>query len=199
MSSSQQREAWDSQQAEKKESDERNSKAAAAMFGGIDPSDPAAAEEIAAKLRRQHGWNKVEYKGDGLYQVDFSISSTLTHDFTFPVLEGFMFSNAFVIADLRDGHAVRIEAPGFSAQPSSAAGPGAGMLHMASAFGSGDAQKSEQQLPVLDGSFTITTDGAILANNTDNGPQTIPGGQQLSWTITKRTTAAPMALIQLAD
>jgi len=52
---------------------------------------------------------------------------------------------------------------------------------------------------VLDGTFTITTDGAILANNTDEGPAAGTTGKQLSWKITRRTTAAPMALIQLGN
>ncbi|WEK46736.1 MAG: hypothetical protein P0Y56_00120 [Candidatus Andeanibacterium colombiense] len=193
----QQRQDWGTRQQAKKDEDEKNSKAFGSLFGGIDPSDPQAAEEIAAKLRRQHGWNAVTYKGNGLYDVDFSVTSTLSHDFTFPVLEGFPMANFFVVANLRDGNVARIEAPGFVVQSNNASS-GNGLLQMASVFGGPEGGTDEtKNLPLLDGVFTITTDGAILANNTDEGPQAIPTGKQLSWTINKRTTAAPTALIQL--
>jgi hypothetical protein len=52
-------------------------------------------------------------------------------------------------------------------------------------------------VPDIDGTFRIVTDGDILANNTDEGPQAGPGGKVLQWRITKRTTAAPMALVRL--
>jgi hypothetical protein len=47
-------------------------------------------------------------------------------------------------------------------------------------------------------SVTLTTDGEIPANNTDEGPQADPAGKTLVWTISKRTAAAPTALIRLA-
>lgn len=196
-----QREEWEAGKEAREAENERNSKMASAMFGGIDPSDPAAAEEVATKLRRQHGWNNVEYKGDGLYVVDFSITSTMTHDFTFPVFEGFAFNNGFVVANLRDGNVVRIEAPGYSGQTSSATS-GTGLMQVAALMGdeeNGGDEAGPTYIPELDGSFTITTDGAILANNTDEGPAAVPGGQKLAWSISKRSTAAPMALIRLGN
>ena len=42
-------------------------------------------------------------------------------------------------------------------------------------------------LPEIDGTFRIVTDGQILANNTDEGPQAGAGGQVLEWRVTKRT------------
>jgi hypothetical protein len=195
----QQRSDWDAQQQARKDDDERNEKAFDAMFGGIDPSDPDAAQEIAAKLQRQHGWNAVTYKGNGLYDVDFSVSSRLGHDFTFPTLEGFPMANFFVVANLRDGNVARIEAPGFSAE-SSGPSSGNGFLQMASVFGSpGGVPEQEDKLPVIDGAFTVTTDGEILANNTDEGPQAVPTGKQLSWKITRRSSSAPSALIRLGN
>ena len=69
-----------------------------------------------------------------------------------------------------------------------------------SIFGtSGSLPDETKNLPVLDGTFTITTDGAILANNTDEGPLATTAGKQLSWKVTRRTNAAPMAMIQLGN
>jgi hypothetical protein len=54
------------------------------------------------------------------------------------------------------------------------------------------------QLPQIDGTFTITTDAAILANNTEEGPKPDPAGSKLSWTVNARSDAEPTALIKLA-
>ncbi|HZF45953.1 MAG TPA: hypothetical protein VEZ26_06435 [Sphingomonadaceae bacterium] len=193
----QQRRDWEESQANKKAEDARNAQAFGTMFGGIDPTDPAAAEELAASLRRQHGWNSVEYKGDGLYVVDFAISGRLDHDFTFPVLEGSALSNNFVIANLRNGGVVRVDAPGFAVQSSSPSAS-SGLLQAASLYGEGTSEGSDApRIPELNGTFTITTDATLLANNTDEGPKASPKGQVLSWKVNRREANTPMALIQL--
>lgn len=193
----QQKRDWEVSKANKKAEDARNAKAFGAMFGGIDPSDPAAAEELAASLRRQHGWNNVEYKGDGLYVVDFAVAGRLDHDFTFPVLEGSALSNNFVIANRRNGGVVRVDAPGYAVQSSSPSAS-SGLLQAASLYGEDEAEGADSpRIPELNGTFTITTDAAILANNTDEGAQASPKGQMLSWKVNRRKTNAPMALIQL--
>ena len=52
-------------------------------------------------------------------------------------------------------------------------------------------------LPQADGKLILTTDGTILANNTDEGPKTDPAGKRLEWIISPREKAGPMALVQL--
>ena len=54
-------------------------------------------------------------------------------------------------------------------------------------------------LPAANGRFTLTTDGAVLANNTDDGPRPVPGGQVLEWQVGQRGGAAPMALVRLGQ
>jgi hypothetical protein len=53
--------------------------------------------------------------------------------------------------------------------------------------------------PIAEGTFTLRTEGQILANNTDEGPQADPanGLTRLDWKVDVRTTAAPTALIKL--
>ncbi len=176
-----------------------------AMLGGMNPSDPQAAAALADSLERQAGWNSVEYRDDGVFEVSFAIDSRLGHDFDFPTIEGLPFPASFVQARLRDGQRVRIEAPGFAA-------PGGGnplaamMKGMAGAFGSGeetedaDAVEATQKPPLrpIEGTFRLTTDATILANNTDEGPEGSARGQMLVWDISPGTTIAPMALLQLA-
>ena len=169
-----------------------------ALLGGIDPADPAAGEEIAGNLARQKGWNRVEYRGDGLFSVDFAIASSMSHDFVFPLIEDLPMANNFVQAHLREGNVVRIEAPGFSAEGAGAS-PASGFLQAATMGGGEEEGETPSPLPELDGRFTITTDAAILANNTDEGPQNVANGQQLSWVVNRRLQAAPMALIRLGE
>lgn len=164
-----------------------------AMFGGIDPGDPRAAEELAGRLRRQAGWRKVVHRGDGLYDVEFSIAGRMDHDFTFPTVERFPAANPFVQAMLRGDGTLRIDAPGFA--PAAAGEPYRGWMQ-AAALGEG-AQRGPQ-LPAMDGTFILTTDAALLANNTDAGPQPFTTGQRLEWRVNARSPAAPTALLRLA-
>jgi hypothetical protein len=196
-----QREAWESQAAARKESAEREAEQMRAFLGGIDPADPEAAEELAARLRRQEGWKRVDYRGDGLFEVEFSLSSRMGHDFTFPTLERFPMMNGFVVANLRQGNTVRIEAPGFSAQ--GGGNPFQGMATGMSAVfaavaASGEGAETPQAIPEMDGTFRIVTDGRILANNTEAGAVGSPD-QVLEWRVNKRTQSPPMALIQLGS
>ncbi len=188
-----QKREWSEQRARGAEKRARDNELMKAMFGGIDPADPKAAEELAARLRKQVGWRKVLYKGDGLYEVDFAIAGSTSHDFSFPNIERFPMANPFVQVIVRNDGTVRVDAPAFG--PGAAGEPYRSMMQAAAMS---DGKPDAFKLPAMDGTFTITTDGAVLANNTDEGPQADPAGQRLSWTVNARSTAAPTALVRLA-
>ncbi len=193
-----QKATWETEQQAGAEKRKKEAEEMKALLGGIDPSDPKAGEELAQRLRRQAGWKSVTYKGDGLYDVDFAIAGRIDHDFTFPTIERMAMVTPFVAMGRRADGTVRIDAPGFamsgSANPMAAMG---GLAAMGAA--DEDGAKGGPKFPKIEGAFTITTDGAILANNTDEGPQADPAGQRLSWTIDARNTAAPTALIRLGN
>lgn len=204
-----QRAEWDAGAADRVAKARKDAEMMKAMMGGIDPSDPKATEEMVRLLERQKGWNRVVHKGDGLFEVSYSVSGTLGHDFMFPTIEGFPATNPFVQMILRDGGQVRINAPAFVFQngdnPMGAMMGGmgslAGLAAMGAAKQSGNSAPEAAQvpgMPVLDGTFTIRTAAGmrILANNTDEGADaTTAGGEVLRWNISQRTTAAPTALI----
>ncbi len=194
-----QRARWEQEAEARKQQTAREAEQMKQLLGGIDPSDPEAAEELAARLRRQEGWRTVEYRGDGLFEVAFSITSRMGHDFTFPTLERFPMSNSFVVANLRQGNSVRIEAPGFA--PTGGGNPMQGMMAgMATSIaiaGAAEDAGEASAVPEMEGTFRIVTDGRILANNTDEGPAQGAEGQVLEWKVNRRTEAPPMALIQL--
>jgi hypothetical protein len=188
-----QKSAWAASRSSTADKRRRDADSLKAMLGGIDPSDPRAAEELAARLRRQAGWRQITYKGDGLFEVDFAISGRLDHDFSFPTIERFPMANAFVQIALRNDGTVRIDAPGYA--PAMSGEPWRSMM-MAGAAAS-QASKDAPQLPTIDGRFTLTTDGTVLANNTEEGPRKVAEGERLDWTVNVRSAAPPMALIRL--
>lgn len=163
-----------------------------AVFGGIDPSSAGAGEEIARRLRQQVGWKTVEYKGGGIFLVDFSISGTLDRDFAFPTVEQMSMAMPFVQISRRQDGTVRVHAPGFApAQPGT---PYAEMVKEAD-----QESRAKGGAPVMiDGSFTITTDGDILENNSSAGPKANSTGKTLSWAVTAQTVWPPAAVIKLA-
>lgn len=203
-----QRSEWEAGAARRAEEKKREAEQMAAVMGGIDPSDPKAAEELVRLLERQKGWKRVVHKGDGLFEVSYEVSSTLGHDFMFPTIEGFPATNPFVQMIMRNGGQVRINAPAFVLQnkdnPMAALMGGmAPLANLAAMNASGEDGVAEDEeqipgMPMLDGIFTIRTAMGmrILANNTDEGPAAMAGGgEMLRWKITPRTGTAPTALI----
>lgn len=172
-----------------------------AMMGSADLSNPEAAEAFAANLERQAGWNSVVHLGEGVFDVDFGISSRMTHDFAFPTIEGFPMGADFVAVTLRDEGRLKIDAPGFAAQTGNPMQAmmmgGLAAAGAQPANGKGNAASARQDAPQMQGTFRIVTDAAILTNNTDEGPRDGPGGQVLEWSITPASSTAPAALLRL--
>ncbi|MCB2089456.1 MAG: hypothetical protein R3E18_02425 [Sphingomonadaceae bacterium] len=189
----QQKADYDERMAGKAERDAKEAEQMQAMFGGVDPSDPASADELAKRIERQAGFRSVTHKGDGLFEVDYRIEGVLSYDFVFPTFERFPMTSYFVMAGRRDDGAVRIDAPGFAP---AAGNPMQGMMGGMNRAGGNDAKMPP--MPVIDGSFAIVTNGDLLANNTDEGAVIDGNGlKRLEWKIDQSTTAAPTALIQL--
>lgn len=201
-----QRAEWDANAPQRAAEAKQKAEQMSAMMGGIDPSDPEAAQELAELLMRQKGWERVVSKGDGVFEVSYSITGTMDHDFLFPMIEDFPSTSPFVQFILRDDDVVRINAPAFAAQndtnPMAAMMGGMGAMAGLGALGEdGEAQDKPAMpaLPRIEGDFTIVTRGdmRILANNTDEGANSTPTGEVLMWEISPRTKAAPTALVDL--
>lgn len=193
-----QRREWEADSEGRRAKKAREAEQMKAFLGGVDPSNPEAAQDLAETLSRQRGWNAVEYKGDGLFDVDFAISGRMTHDFAFPTIEKLGMANTFVNVHLRDQGQVRVDAPGFAAQGGGNPMQGmfAGMAGMAGLSESGISDSEDPpRIVVPEGTFSIVTDGRILANNTDEGPAPHARGEILTWEISPRTEQAPTALI----
>ena len=202
-----QRAAWEAVAESRAAKSAQEAEQLSALLGGIAATDPEATAKFTQLLLRQKGWNRVEDKGNGVFDVSYSITGKLTHDFAFPVIEGVPSTNPFVQIFLRDGDVVRVNAPGYSAQnddnPMGAMMGGlAGMAGMAASLGEagpGGSGDAPPEYPTIDGAFRITTASGmtIRANNTDEGPSQTASGEQLVWDIDTRTKAAPTALIDV--
>ncbi|QFT77409.1 hypothetical protein [Erythrobacter sp. THAF29] len=196
-----QRADWDAGAEARAEEAKRKAEQMSAMLGGIDPNDPQATEELRQLLLRHEGWDRVEDKGNGGFDVSYSVTGKITHDFLFPVIEGVPGTNPFVQMIIRDGKVVRINAPGFATDSGDnpMTGMMGGLAGLAAMGGGENAAMAENMpdIPQLDGTFSIVTKGdlKIRANNTDEGAQPTPTGEVLRWEISPRTKDAPTALI----
>lgn len=197
----QQKANWEAERQEAAARRKKENEQLRTMLGGLDPSDPKAAEELASRLRRQYGFTSVTYKGNGLYLVDFRVSGTLSHDFAFPTIEKMPSVVPFFVLNRRNDGSVRLDSPAFVSTDGGMGLPFGNIAQMAAAEKSKASPEEAAKIPdypQIDGRFVLTTDGEILANNTDEGPKADPAGKRLEWTITPRDKVGPMALIGLA-
>lgn len=202
-----QRAKWNDEQKARKAAkageDAQNRKMMQAFMGGIDPDDPKAAEAFAQRLARQQGYASVVSKGAGKFEVDYTATGRLDHDFTFPTIERLPMVMPFVSVIRRADGSVRVDAPAFSTAAANPVMPGLGAMAGAmggmKSAGKAGTKPGSDGPPIAEGTFSLRTDGQILANNTDEGPQADPasGLTRLDWKVDVRTAAAPTALIRL--
>lgn len=186
-----QRKDWEAKRAAAAAKKRKEAAEFGALFG-YTPGDDAANRKLAASMMRYEGWKSVVYKGGGIFVVDYQQSGNLDHDFVFPMLP--TQNNLvlpFVTIRRQTNNLVRVTAPAFVNNP------GQGMMAGLGAMKGKDAGSEEPTLHKASGSFTLTTDGEIRTNNTENGPADVTGGRKLVWQIGADTKAAPEALINL--
>jgi hypothetical protein len=180
---------WEAEQRAATDRKLKESAKFAALFG-YRPLDDAANQKFAAQLMKYDGWKSVIYKGKGVFQVDYQIAGKLGYDFIFPTFPQGDFIIPFVQLRKRDQGSVGVAAPALI---------GGGLRGMAAkmkALGAPDTDNIPRSNQTR-GVFTVTTDGEILTNNTENGPAKVPAGRSLSWSIDSSSEKVPEALIRL--
>jgi len=111
-------------------------------------------------------------------------------------------ANFFVEAFARKDNKIRIVAPGFAVTENS---KNLSLVSILAAiggddeldFGNEETTKALTSTAKLDGSFTIITDGVVLTNNTEEGPEDLNGEKILRWTIDAQNKEMPSVLIKL--
>ncbi len=194
-----QKNEWDEQRAASKKRDDEAKKMAAIMLGGIDPKDPKTIARFTREVERLAAWHKVEHLGNGVFMIDYSTKGKLADDFAFPVIPRYALGEPMIHVTRWDNGRLRVEAPAFKTDPqmSMMSMLGAGSL-MGMMGGSSPADKMPQPMAIK-GTFTLTTDAPILANNTEDGPEAAGGMEILRWDIGPASYGAPMALLKLVQ
>lgn len=196
----QQKANWDIAQAEKKKKDEQGKKMAEMMLGGIDPENPETIRRFTREVERLAAWHKVEHLGNGVFMVDYSTSGRLADDYAFPVIPRYALGEPMIHITRWDNGRLRVEAPAFRSDPEMSFSALMGMGSMASGMlGKGSSDKMPADPIAIKGSFTLTTDARILANNSEDGPEETGAMQVVRWDIGPAAYGAPMALLKLAQ
>ncbi len=193
-----QKAAWDEQQAEAKKVKEEQKKIFANLLGGIDPQDPATIKRFTKEVERLAAWNKVEHLGDGVFQIDYSTSGRLGDDFAFPVIPRYALGEPMIHITRWDNNRVRVEAPAFHTDPDLNAMAMISSSDLLAMSGMSGGKKTAKPIEIK-GTFTLTTDARILANNTEEGPEQSGAMEVLRWDIGPANFGAPMALLKMVQ
>jgi hypothetical protein len=157
------------------------------------PAAPPTAEEkakqdqqyrdMAKELAKEAGYRSVEYRGNGVFYVDYAISGTLNHNFVYPYNQDAAMLFPWVAIELRGKDMVRVQAPGFAKQDLNGMGDPAG--------------EAEGK---LDGTFTLTTTGTVVEENSQVSAKGAGSDTSttFSWKVNSDTTQAPKAVIRVA-
>jgi hypothetical protein len=157
------------QQAQKLDENEKMAK----LFG-LPGSDDASNRRFAANLMKYQGWRSVTYKGKGLFDVDYHFEGRVGQDYVFPMMPDSDIVIPFVAIRRRNDGSVMVTAPALTG----GSGPFGARAKMMGLPDKGDGPPSRAE-----GRFTITTDGEILTNNSEDGPVAGPSGKQVRWDV----------------
>ncbi|MFK7842381.1 MAG: hypothetical protein AB8B54_08950 [Sphingorhabdus sp.] len=163
--------------------------AMSSIFGGAIAGNDESLEKFATQLSKYDGWNKVEYMGDNLFEVEYAVTGNFDQNFAFPTIPGATMQFPFVQIIRRSGGELEVLTPAMA---------GAGGL--AGAMGPmppGGTSKSKAQ--PIDGSFTIETNGEVLSNNTADGYTSKGMVKKLHWKVNEANSAkgGPAAIVKL--
>lgn len=171
----------------KKEYDQRSGMMAG-MFGGAVPGNDEALERFAATLRKYDGWDKVDYAGKNMFNVEYRASGNFDRYFAFPILNDASMQYPFFQIVPRKSGELEVMTP--------ALGGSGSFLGMAMLDGMSFGNKKNAPIQPIEGSFTLITDGEVLANNSPDGYQSDDDTKTIVWNV-KDLSDSPRALIKL--
>jgi len=156
---------------------------------GLPGSDDESNRAFAEKLKKYAGWRSVAYRGKGVFDVDYHAEGVLTQDYLFPAMPDSDLILPFIAIRRRADGSVQVNAPALTG--------GAGPFG-ARAAAMGMPTDKDAPASMARGRFTITTDGEILTNNSEDGPSAPTGGRRrLTWDVGPGSKTIPEALVRL--
>lgn len=159
-----------------------------AKLFGLPGFDDESARAFATKLSKYAGYRSVQYRGKGVYEVDYHFEGKATQDFIFPALPDNDLIIPFIAIRRRADGSVFVNAPAFTG----GAGPIGARAGAAAASQMKDGPVSRAQ-----GRFTIITDGEIATNNSEDGTAVHALGRQVHWDVGVSSAKIPEALVRL--
>ena len=171
------------QQAHKRDENEKMAK----LFG-LPGADDESNRRFAANLMKYQGWRSVAYKGKGVFDVDYHFEGRVGQDYVFPLMPESDLVIPFVEIRRRNDGSVMVTAPALTG----GAGPFGARAKMMGLPDKGDGPQSRAE-----GRFTITTDGEILTNNSEDGPVAGTAGKQVRWDVGPASNKIPEMLVRL--
>lgn len=180
----------------------KGGKAAEPDLSGLEmtPEDKAKRDEafrkVATELAKEAGYKSVEYRGDGIFYVDFAIAGVLDHSFVYPYNLDNDVVMPWLAIELRGKDAVRVKAPGFARPKSDPSGTG-GMSSLSAGMASLPLGGIGDAYGRMEGTFTLKTDAELLSQNNEEGAETIGSEKQVVWKIDTNTSDTPMASLRV--
>lgn len=179
---------YEKEAAERAERKRKEYDQMAGMFG-LPGMDDESNRRFAANLMKYQGWRSVTYKGKGLFDVDYHFEGRLTQDYAFPMMPDSDMLIPFIMLRRRADGSVMVTAPAFTGGKG-AFGARAKMLGLPDKGSDGPVSRAK-------GRFTVTTDGEILTNNSEDGPVAAQGRRQLQWDVGPDSDKVPETLVRL--
>lgn len=177
----------DTYERRKKDYDQRSGMMAS-MFGGAIPGNDRALKDFAGKLMKYDGWEKVEYAGNNVFNVEYRASGNFDRYFAFPILNDAAMQYPFFQIVPRKSGELEVTTPGVG-------GPNS-FLGLAMLGGMPGAGNKDTPIKPIEGSFSLETDGEVLANNSPDGYRSDGNRKIISWDV-KDLKESPRALIKL--
>jgi hypothetical protein len=178
---------YEKERVDKVEQRRKESDNVAKMLG-LPSSDDASNRRFAASLMKYQGWRSVTYKGKGLFDVDYHFEGRVGQDYVFPMMPDTDIIIPFIMIRHRQDGTVMVTAPAFTG----GSGPFSARAKMMGLPDKGDGPPSRAE-----GRFTITTDGEILTNNSEDGPVAGATGKQVRWDVGPASNKIPEMLVRL--
>ena len=178
---------YETQAAERAKTKREEAEQMAKMFG-LPGFDEESNRAFAAKLSKYAGYRSVQYRGKGVFDVDYHFEGRATQDFVFPAMPDNDFLIPFVAIRRRADGSVLVTAPAFTG--------GVGPLGVRAGAAAAGAMK-DGPVSRAQGRFTIITNGEVLTNNSEDGASPHAVGRQVRWDVGAGSTKIPEALIRL--